>query len=152
MAGGGQEAASAVGNRKVVLKSYVTGYPVVEDMEVVADSVELRVPAGVTGVLVKNLYLSCDPWMRGRMSKPQEGAAVSVPPFAIGEALVNYGVCKVVESTHPGFKAGELVWGMSGWEEYTLLTQPEPLLFKITHPELPLSHYSGVLGEQFKII
>lgn len=53
---------------------------------------------------------------------------------------------KVIDSTHPGFNAGDLVWwGMSGWEEYTLVTQPESL-FKIKHTELPLSYYTGVLG------
>ena len=53
---------------------------------------------------------------------------------------------KVIDSTHPEFKAGDLVWGMSGWEEYTLVSKPESL-FKINHTELPLSYYTGVLGE-----
>ncbi|ONM26440.1 NADP-dependent alkenal double bond reductase P2 [Zea mays] len=49
----------------------------------------------------------------------------------------------VVGSTHPEFTAGDLVWGLSGWEEYTLVTQPESL-HKIKHTELPLSYYTGV--------
>uniref|UniRef100_A0A0A9DCQ8 Enoyl reductase (ER) domain-containing protein n=1 Tax=Arundo donax TaxID=35708 RepID=A0A0A9DCQ8_ARUDO len=114
-------------------------------MEVVADTVGLRVPPGQTAVLVKNLYLSCDPWMRGRMSKHDESANMPAMDFAIGEAMVNYGVAKVVDSTHPEFTAGDLVWGMSGWEEYTLITKPESLT-KINHPEMPLSYYTGVLG------
>jgi NADPH-dependent curcumin reductase CurA len=61
--------------------------------------------------------------------------------------LVNFGVGKVIDSTHPEFQAGDLVWGMSGWEEYTLVSQPESL-FKINHTELPLSYYTGVLGER----
>ncbi|KAL6865243.1 hypothetical protein ACP4OV_016394 [Aristida adscensionis] len=141
----GEEAAVAR-NKKVVLKRHVTGFPTEEDMEVVAGTVALRVPAGSTAaVLLRNLYLSCDPWMRGRMSKHDDGAAVPAPDFVVGEALVNYGVGEVVDSTHPEFHAGELVWGMSGWEEYTLITEPESL-FKISHPELPLSYYTGVLG------
>ncbi|CAL4981785.1 unnamed protein product [Urochloa decumbens] len=138
------EEAAVVRNKKVVLRRYVTGIPTEEDMEVVVDTVGLRVPAGSTAVLVKNLYLSCDPWMRDRMSKHDEGDIVLAPDFVIGEAMVNFGVGKVIDSTHPGFKAGDLVWGMSGWEEYTL-AQPE-FLFKINHTELPLSHYTGVLG------
>ena len=59
---------------------------------------------------------------------------------------MNFGVGKVIDSTHPEFKAGDLVWGMSGWEEYTLVHQPESLI-KINHTELPLSYYMGVLGE-----
>jgi NADPH-dependent curcumin reductase CurA len=65
--------------------------------------------------------------------------------------LVNVGVGKVIDSTHPKFVAGDLVWGMSGWEEYTLVTHPEHLN-KINHPELPLSYYAGVLGERLTAV
>jgi NADPH-dependent curcumin reductase CurA len=75
----------AVRNKMVVLKRYVTGYPTVEDMEIVADTIELLVPEGSRAVLLKNLYLSCDPWMRGRMSKHEDGAAVPALDFAVGE-------------------------------------------------------------------
>jgi NADPH-dependent curcumin reductase CurA len=61
--------------------------------------------------------------------------------------MVNFGVGKVIDSTHPDFTAGDLVWGMSGWEEYTLITQTE-YLNKINYSELPLSYYTGVLGQQ----
>lgn len=147
MAGSGAEkAAAVVPNKKVVLRRHVTGFPSVDDMEIVADTVELRVPAGLAAVLIKNLYLSCDPWIRGRMSKPDDdGAARPATAFVIGEVLLNYGVGKVIDSAHPEFKAGDLVWGMSGWEEYTLIRQPESLK-KINHAELPLSYYTGVLG------
>jgi NADPH-dependent curcumin reductase CurA len=60
--------------------------------------------------------------------------------------LTTFGVSKVVESGHPGYKPGDLVWGMTGCEEYTLITNPETL-FRISHPEFPLSYYTGVLGE-----
>ncbi|KAF7047972.1 hypothetical protein CFC21_056805 [Triticum aestivum] len=144
MAGHGDEVTR---NKKVVLRRYVTGYPTAEDMEVVVTSdVRLRVPEGsAAAVVVKNLYLSCDPWMRGRMTKHDDGDAVPAEDFVLGEALVNFTVGEVVDSTHPEFDAGDLVWGMSAWEEYTLITQTEGL-FKINHPELPLSHYTGVLG------
>ncbi|KAJ1275129.1 hypothetical protein BS78_05G113100 [Paspalum vaginatum] len=136
-----------VPNKKVVLRRHVTGFPSEEDMQIVEDRVGLRVPAGLTAVLMKNLYLSCDPWMRGRMRKHDEVDArpTSASDFVLGEALLNYGVGKVVDSTHPEFKAGDLVWGMSGWEEYSLITQPESLK-KINHAELPLSYYTDVLG------
>ncbi|CAN6380920.1 unnamed protein product [Urochloa humidicola] len=134
-------------NKKVVLRKHVTGFPKEEDMEIVFDTVVLRVPAGSTAVLVKNLYLSCDPWVRGRMTKHDEGATVPAPPdFVVGEALSNFTVGKVIDSTHPEFNAGDHVWGMSGWEEYTLVTHPESLI-KIMHTELPLSYYTGVLGQ-----
>ncbi|XP_051179670.1 2-alkenal reductase (NADP(+)-dependent) [Lolium perenne] len=134
-------------NKKVVLRRYVTGYPTAENMEVVATpGIPLRAPRGLTAaVVVKNIYLSCDPWMRGRMTRHDDGDAVPADDFVLGEALVNYTVGEVVDSTHPEFSAGDLVWGMSAWEEYTLVTKTEGP-FKINHPELPLSYYTGVLG------
>uniref|UniRef100_A0A0E0LH88 Enoyl reductase (ER) domain-containing protein n=1 Tax=Oryza punctata TaxID=4537 RepID=A0A0E0LH88_ORYPU len=135
-----------VSNRKVVLRRYVTGYPTEDDFEVVAGTARLAVPPGMAAaaVLVKNLYLSCDAWMRGRMSG---GVLTVANDFVLGEAMTNFGVAKVVDSTHPGFLAGDLVWGMSGWEEYTLVADdPAAAFVKINHPDLPLSYYTGVLG------
>ncbi|KAG0529267.1 hypothetical protein BDA96_05G083700 [Sorghum bicolor] len=144
MAGSSEEkVALVVQNKKVVLRRHVTGFPTEDDMEITVDTTKLRVPPGMTAVLIKNLYLSCDPWMRFRMSKHEDGGLP--PAFVVGEALVNFTVGKVVDSTHPEFNAGDLVWGMSAWEEYTLVTQPESL-HKINHTELPLSYYTGVLG------
>jgi NADPH-dependent curcumin reductase CurA len=71
----------------------------------------------------------------------------SVCVLDLYQAMVNFGVGKVIDSSHPGFNAGDLVWGMSGWEEYTVVTQPAESLFKINHAELPLSYYTGVLGQ-----
>jgi NADPH-dependent curcumin reductase CurA len=51
--------------------------------------------------------------------------------------MVNFAVGKVIDSNHPEFTAGDLVWGMTGWEEYTLVTEPESLK-KVNHTELPL--------------
>ena len=56
------------------------------------------------------------------------------------------GVAKVVDSEHPEFKKGDLVWGLTNWEEYTLITEPEKTLFKIHHTDVPLSYYTGLLG------
>jgi NADPH-dependent curcumin reductase CurA len=61
--------------------------------------------------------------------------------------MENFGVGKVMDSTHPEFNPGDLVWGVSGWEEYTLVAEPESLN-KINHTELPLSYYTGVLGQR----
>ncbi|KAL6642404.1 hypothetical protein ACP70R_020585 [Stipagrostis hirtigluma subsp. patula] len=138
-AGEGQE----VPNRQVVLKRYVTGFPTEEDMEVVAGAARLAVPPGTAGVVLKNLYVSCDPYMRTRMTKHDQPSYI--PDFVPGQVLQNFGVSRVVASGHPDFKVGDLVWGMTGWEEYTSIPNPQ-LLFKINHPEIPLSYYTGVLG------
>ena len=52
----------------------------------------------------------------------------------------------MLDSTHPNFKTGELVWGFTGWEEYSLIKDPS-LLFKVHDKDLPLSYYTGILGE-----
>lgn len=65
------------------------------------------------------------------------------------QPIVGYGVAKVIDSGHPDFKAGDLVWGMTGWEEFSLITAPETL-FKIANTDVPLSYYTGLLGKAFK--
>ncbi|KAI8550722.1 hypothetical protein RHMOL_Rhmol06G0129700 [Rhododendron molle] len=59
--------------------------------------------------------------------------------------ITGYGVAKVMESGHPNFKKGDLVWGITGWKEYNLVTTPEEDLFKIDQTDVPLSYYTGIL-------
>ncbi|KAJ6418967.1 hypothetical protein OIU84_029130 [Salix udensis] len=64
----------------------------------------------------------------------------------IEQPISGFAVAKVVDSGHPDFKKGDLVWGRRvGWEEYSLVTTPE-CLFKIHHTDVPLSYYTGILG------
>uniref|UniRef100_A0A453LC23 Enoyl reductase (ER) domain-containing protein n=1 Tax=Aegilops tauschii subsp. strangulata TaxID=200361 RepID=A0A453LC23_AEGTS len=137
------EAMAEVSNKRVILKRYVTGFPAEDDMELVPATARLAVPPGSNAVVVKNLYLSCDPYLRSRMSGNDEPS--HVPDFVQGEVLTTLGVSKVVESGHQDYKPGDLVWGMTGCEEYTLITDLQSH-FKINHPELPLSYYTGVLA------
>ena len=51
------------------------------------------------------------------------------------QAIFEYGVAKVLDSRHPEFKAGDLVWGITGWEEYSLITKTTATLIKIQHTE-----------------
>ncbi len=66
------------------------------------------------------------------------------------QPLSGHGVCKVVDSGHPNFRKGDLVWGITGWEEYSLITAPETF-FKIEHTDMPLSYYTGLLGTYYNI-
>ncbi|KAF8013551.1 hypothetical protein BT93_I1408 [Corymbia citriodora subsp. variegata] len=59
----------AVRNKQVIFRDYVSGFPKETDMEVRESAMKLRLPEGFNGILVKNLYLSCDPYMRNRMKK-----------------------------------------------------------------------------------
>jgi NADPH-dependent curcumin reductase CurA len=62
------------------------------------------------------------------------------------QPLAGYGVSKVLDSGHPNFKKGDLVWGITRWEEYSLITAAESLL-KIHNTDVPLSYYTGILGK-----
>ncbi|KAL9432066.1 hypothetical protein AB3S75_027140 [Citrus x aurantiifolia] len=134
--------AEMVSNKQVILKNYVSGFPKETDMYVTTSLIELKVPKGSNGVLLKNLYLSCDPYMRPRMTKDMEGSYIE--SFEPGLPINGNGVAKVLDSENPEFKKGDLVWGMTGWEEYSLITAP--YLFKVPHADVPLSYYTGILG------
>lgn len=66
----------------------------------------------------------------------------------IGQPLSGYGVAKVLDSRHPDFKEGDLVWGTTKWEDFSLITTPESF-HKIQHADVPLSYYTGILGKLF---
>ncbi|KAG9157388.1 hypothetical protein Leryth_024883 [Lithospermum erythrorhizon] len=135
-----------VKNKQVILKDYVTGLLQESDMCISNENtVKLKVPEGSNGILVKNLYLSCDPFMRHLMNNPQKSPGSFFQSFKPGSAITGYGVSKVVDSGHPNLKKGDLVWGITGWEEYSLLTWTENH-FKIEHLDVPLSYYTGILG------
>lgn len=78
--------AAVVTNRRVILKRYVTGLPSEDDMEVVTAKTTLAVPAGSEAVIVKNLYVSCDPYMRGRMTRHEVPSYV--PDYVPGEVYI----------------------------------------------------------------
>ncbi|KAL0359289.1 UNVERIFIED_CONTAM: 2-alkenal reductase (NADP(+)-dependent) [Sesamum angustifolium] len=135
--------AEEVSNKQIVLRDYVKGFPKESDMTLKTCTVKLKVPEDCSdAILVKNLYLSCDPYMRNRMSK-MEGSYVE--SFTPGSAITGYGVARIVDSSHPNFKKGDLVWGITGWEEYSLIRSTQGL-FKIQHTDVPLSYYTGILG------
>lgn len=64
------------------------------------------------------------------------------------QVIAGYGVFKVLESKHPDFKTGDLLWGVTKWEEYSILTNSHTF-FKIEHKDVPLSYYTGLLGKNF---
>ncbi|XP_057477918.1 2-alkenal reductase (NADP(+)-dependent)-like [Actinidia eriantha] len=132
-----------VRNKQVVLRDYIHGFPKESDMYITESSICLKVPQGSNGVVVKNLYLSCDPYMQLLM-KINQGHGLFAP-FTSGSVITGYGVAKVVDSGHPNLKTGDFVWGTTGWEEYSLIKTPEAL-FKIENTDVPLSYYTGILG------
>ena len=83
MASGGS--VEEVSNKQVILKDYVSGFPKESDMYLnTSGTIKLKVPEGSNAILVKNLYLSCDPYMRPRMRQPIPGNETYVEPFKPG--------------------------------------------------------------------
>jgi NADPH-dependent curcumin reductase CurA len=91
-------------------------------------------------VLVRNRYMSVDPYMRGRMNSGKS----YVPPFEIGKPLEGGAVGKVVESRADGFKPGDAVTSSFGWREYFIASPKE--LHQVSRDIQPLSVYLGALG------
>lgn len=89
---------------------------------------------------VRNLFLSVDPYMRGRMSDAKSYAE----PQALGEVMVGGAVGEVVESKHGGFAAGDTVTGMFGWQEYAVSDGVG--VRKVDDSVVPLTAYLGVAG------
>eukprot|EP00257_Ricinus_communis_P021698 XP_015581237.1 NADP-dependent alkenal double bond reductase P2 isoform X4 [Ricinus communis] len=98
------EVAVSVRNKQLIFKDYVSGFPKETDMFLATSSITLKVPQECSkAVLVKNLYLSCDPYMRGRMTIPPSDDP-NFASFSPGSPIKSLGVAKVVDSAHPEFK------------------------------------------------
>ncbi len=94
-------------------------------------------------VLVRHHYLSLDPYMRGRMSDSKSYA----DPQPLGQVMLGGTVGEVVESRHPKFSTGDLVAGMGGWQEYSVVDAMHPgTLRKVDTTHVPLSYYLGAVG------
>ena len=95
--------------------------------------------AGPGDVVVRNIYLSCDPYMRGRFKADSNKA------FALGRVIPSRAVAQVIHSNNPAFRPGDYVWGFMGWELYSLAPGGQGL--RIVDPDLgPLSHAITVRG------
>ncbi|UCH47976.1 MAG: NADP-dependent oxidoreductase [Betaproteobacteria bacterium] len=125
-------------NRQVRLKGRPQGIPQAEHFEIV----EAAVPEPGEGqVLVRNIYLSVDPAMRGWIVDKVGYSA----PVAIGEVMRSFASGRVELSHHPDFAVGDLVTGMFGWQDYAVV-DGKAIQRKISELDLPLSTSLGVLG------
>jgi leukotriene B4 12-hydroxydehydrogenase/15-oxo-prostaglandin 13-reductase len=124
-------------NKRVLLKSRPTGWVTEDNFRVES----APVPNPKDGeVLVKNLWLSLDPYMRGRMNDTKSYAAKQ----EIGEVMIGGTVGEVIESKNPKFAAGDKVVGMLGWQQYAVSNGAG--LTKIDTSRVPMSAFLGVLG------
>lgn len=124
-------------SREIQLANRPVGLPRESDFTVV--DIPMRTP-GDGELLVQNVYLFVDPYMRGRMVDRKS----YTPPFQLGETITGGAVGKIVLSNLEGFHVGDYVLNSQGWREYFVsngegLTQVDPALF-------PLQSYLGVAG------
>lgn len=124
-------------NRRWVLASRPHGAPVAENFRLE----ESPVPAPGEGqILLRTVYLSLDPYMRGRMSD----APSYSPPVEIGAVMVGGTVSRIEQSNHPDFTPGEWVLGYSGWQDYAV-SDGSGLVKLGDNPEHP-SWALGIMG------
>lgn len=127
----------ALTNRKFTLAARPVGMPKESDFKLV----ETPVPSPNAGeMIVKSLYISVDPYMRGRMNDAKSYAA----PVEIGGVMVGGVVGQVIESNNPKFKAGDIVQGEFGWQEYALSNGQG--VRKVDPSIAPISTAIGILG------
>lgn len=126
-----------VQNRKVLLASRPVGKPTVNDFKITSDTVEAPNDGEV---LLEILYLSLDPYMRGRMSDAKSYAK----PIEIGSVMEGGTVARVKTSRHPNFKEGDVVLSHSGWQSYAIAKGDN--LRKLDPSLAPVSTALGVLG------
>ncbi|WP_457329788.1 NADP-dependent oxidoreductase [Rhizobacter sp. P5_C2] len=94
-------------------------------------------------VLVRHHFLSLDPYMRGRMNAGKSYAQ----PQPLDQVMIGGTAGEVVESRHAGFKAGDKVVGMGGWQQYSVVDASQPgTLRKVDTAHIPLSAYLGAVG------
>lgn len=113
------------------------GTPTLDDFSIV----DTEVPAAGPGeILVRNLVLSVDPYMRGRMSDAKSYAA----PYEVGKVMHGGALGEVVESTVDTFKPGDVVLHQLGWRTHAVLDAKKAV--RVDPEAAPLNAYLGVLG------
>jgi len=124
-------------NRQITLSSRPHGAPTLSNFNLVESAIP---EAGEGEVLLRTIYLSLDPYMRGRMNDAKSYA----PPVALGEVMVGGSICRVEVSNHQGFAKGDLVVAFGGWQDYSI-SNGEGVIKLDSAMENP-SYGLGVLG------
>jgi len=128
---------TAIKSKEVRLVSRPAGLPALDNFALA----ETEIAPPIEGqVLVRNLFISVDPYMRGRMKEQKS----YIPPFELGKALTGAAVGEVVESRSDAFKPGDAVYSNYGWRECFTASAKE--LLPVSQEIQPLSIYLGTLG------
>src|SRR3979490_3599999 len=122
--------------RQIVLASRPRGVPTSSDFRLE----EGPIPVAERGqVLVRTLYLSLDPSMRGQMNAP------TPDPIEIGATMAGEVVAKILQSTHPAYRPGELVLAMTGWRTHAAIEASG--LRRLVPAHRPVPTPPGALGQ-----
>lgn len=124
-------------NQQVILLSRPAGWVTPDNFKLI--ETEMPVPSNGQ-VLIRNQWLSLDPYMRGRISEAKSYAQ----HVNVGELMVGGTVGQVIESHSPDFKVGDTVLAATGWQLYA--TMPAAQVLKIDTSRVPASAYLGILG------
>lgn len=124
-------------NRRIVLNSRPLGVPTTADLKLEEGSIPIPSDGQV---LLRTLYLSLYPYMRGRMSDAESYA----PPVALGDVMVGATISTVETSLNTHYQMGDLILSANGWQEYALSDGKG--LLKLTNDLPALSLNLGVLG------
>ncbi|MFA6957194.1 MAG: NADP-dependent oxidoreductase [Thermoanaerobaculia bacterium] len=124
-------------NRQIRLAARPVGLPKVSDFQLAYSP---RPSPAANEVLIRSVYLSLDPYMRGRMND----AAADVRPMAIGDVIPGGAVGFVVESNDSAFRVGDAAEGMFGWQEYVVTRGAA--MRRLDPAIAPISTALGVLG------
>lgn len=124
-------------NKQIILKSRPVGEPKESDFALV----ETPIPEPGEGeILSRTIYLSLDPYMRGRISAGESYAA----SVELGSVIVGGTVSQVIKSNHPQFQVGDFILSNNGWQTYAV--SKGETLRKLDPTQAPLSYSLGVLG------
>lgn len=126
-------------NTRIVLKSRPVGMPTDDNFDI--QSVPVASPSD-NEMLLRTLWLSLDPYMRGRMSDRESYAK----PLELGDVITAGVVSQVVESNNADYPVGTIVSGMYGWQSYAIARPDDYRLFKVDPDLAPISTAVGITG------
>lgn len=126
-------------NRRFVLAARPDGVPKIDDFRMVEEPVPVP---GPRQILVRNLYLSVDPAIRGWLDDKES----YFPPIPIGGVIKSMTVARVIQSNNPDYAVGDHVSGLAAWEDYSVLGDATMLTKLPTDLDVPLSYFLTVLS------
>lgn len=136
-----------VTNKGLIFKSVPQGLPIPgKDLATEARDFDLSQPAPANGLIVRNHYVSLDPYQRGRMR--DSSVKSYVPPFELGQPITNRAICSVVRSGSAAFAEGDVIVAEGvPTEEYSVLDAAVPRARKLANPYgLDPKMFIGALG------